>query len=218
MRHIKKYQSQWILIIQKNRRWSKISIIYKMPITTMLMYTKIKQWAILLAVKSRYPAVNSFIPNFRNNWHWQNVPNGFLDAAGHEDLRAAAHRGVHAGAEIGARPNTRAHALDPGHQDVITAIFGGVMGASVPINAPITGKGRCYAWCATWKRIAIKEGEVGGDEVGPVGHADRELGGEVVLVGGDEGQEVVAGRGAGYPVGGPGGVGHQRFTESLKIL
>ena len=106
--------------------------------------------------------------------------------------------------------------VDSRDQDLAPAVLRRVMGAPVPVDAPVALEWRRDALGAGREGVAVEEGEVGGDEIGAVRHLDREDGGEVVLVGGDEGQEVVPGGGAADTVGAPGGVGGQGLAQDLE--
>ena len=62
---------------------------------------------------------------------------GALQAAAHQDLGAAAGRGVDAGAEGGPGPDARPDAVDPRHQDVVAAVLSRVVRAPVACNIDI---------------------------------------------------------------------------------
>ena len=49
--------------------------------------------------------------------------------------------------------------------------------------------------------VAVEEGEIGGDEVWPVGHPDSQLGGEVVLGRRNQRKQIVPGSRAAHAVG-----------------
>ena len=44
------------------------------------------------------------------------------------------------------------------------------MSAAVVVNAPVAGKGRSHARGAGGEGVAVEKGEVGGHEVGSIGH------------------------------------------------
>lgn len=55
---------------------------------------------------------------------------------------------------------------DACYENVVTAVFGGVVCASVTVDAPIAGERRGNALSARTVRVAIEEGEIGRNEVG----------------------------------------------------
>ena len=59
---------------------------------------------------------------------------GALQAAAHQDLGAAAGRGVDAGAEGGPGPDARPDPVDAGDEDVVPAVLRRVVSAAVAWN------------------------------------------------------------------------------------
>ena len=63
--------------------------------------------------------------------------------------------------------------------------------AELTVDTPVAGEQGRDAGRAGAVGVAVKEGEVGGHKVRAILHPDGELGGEVGLSAGDEGQQVV---------------------------
>ena len=95
-------------------------------------------------------------------------PDGFLHSRRHYDLRGASWSCVHPRAERRSRTNARANPVDPSDEDVVPAVFSGVVSASVPVNAPVAGEGGGDAGGAGGEGVAVEEGEVGGGKVSAV--------------------------------------------------
>lgn len=105
----------------------------------------------------------------------------FLGAGRHQNLRAVA-RHIDGGTEDGTRSVARSDAADARHEDVVATVLGGVVRASVRLDAPVARELGRDAARAREMRRAVEEGEVGGHEIGTGGGAHRQFGGEVVCV------------------------------------
>ena len=97
-------------------------------------------------------------------------PDGFLQTRRHKDLRGAPWSCIHPWAERGSGTNTRPNPVDPGDEDVVPAVLGGVVGTSVPVHAPVAGEEGGHAGRAGAVSVAVEEGEVGRHEVGAILH------------------------------------------------
>ena len=118
-------------------------------------------------------------------------PDGFLQTRRHEDLRGAPRSCIHPRAERGSGTNARPDPVDPGDQDVVPAVLGGVVGAPVPVDAPVAGEEGGHAGGAGAVGVAVEEGEVGRNEVGTLLHSHREFAREVRLSARDDWEQVV---------------------------
>ena len=71
--------------------------------------------------------------------------------------------------------------VDSRHQDLAPAVLRRVMGAPVPVDAPVALEWRRDALGAGREGVAVKEGEVGGNKVGTLVDPDGQLTCEVGL-------------------------------------
>ena len=118
-------------------------------------------------------------------------PDGFLQTRRHKDLRGAPWSCIHPWAERGSGTNTRPNPVDPGDEDVVPAVLGGVVRATVPVDAPVAREEGGDAGGAGAVGVAVEEGEVGGDKVWAFLDPHREFAREVGLSARDDWQQVV---------------------------
>ena len=118
-------------------------------------------------------------------------PDGFLQTRRHEDLRGAPWSCIHPRAERGSGANARTDPVDPGDEDVVPAVLGGVVRATVPVDAPVAREEGGDAGGAGAVGVAVEEGEVGGDKVWAFLDPHREFAREVGLSARDDWQQVV---------------------------
>ena len=118
-------------------------------------------------------------------------PDGFLQTRRHEDLGRAPWSCIDPRAERGSGTNARTDPVDPGDEDVIPAVLGGVVRAPVPVDAPVAGEEGGDAGGAGAVGVAVEEGEVGGNEVGTLLNPDGELAREVGLSAWDIWKQVI---------------------------
>ena len=118
-------------------------------------------------------------------------PDGFLQTRRHEDLGRAPWSCIDPRAERGSGTNARTNPVDPGDEDVVPAVLGGVVRAPVPVDAPVAGEEGGDAGGAGAVGVAVEEGEVGGHEVGAFLDPHRKFAREVRLSARDDRQQVV---------------------------
>ena len=88
----------------------------------------------------------------------------------------------HPGAERRSRTNARTNPVDSGDQDVVPAVFHGVVGAPVAVDTPVAREGGGDAGGAGGEGVAVEEGEVGVGQVGAqLFHSDGQFAGEMGL-------------------------------------
>ena len=100
-------------------------------------------------------------------------PDGFLQTRRHEDLRGAPWSCIHPRAERGSGANARTDPVDPGDEDVVPAVLGGVVRATVPVDAPVAREEGGDAGGAGGVGVAVEESEVRGDKIRTFLYSDR---------------------------------------------
>lgn len=137
-----------------------------------------------LGVHARHPALDVELTHearlddeLTNDMHLDF--DGFLRARRDQNFRPVAGH-VDRRTEPGPGPVARSDAANARHEDVVAAVFGRVVRATVRLDAPVARELRGNALRAGQVRAAVEEGELGRDDVRPLRSFDRELRIEVI--------------------------------------